>query len=124
MLVERVNPDSSLTWWKLDGRKLQFRNDVRPAGKYVFYNFAAHLMRRNWSQRLGHEVLKVQWGFKGEYIPNHMLKSFVEETGVGYKWLINGAMESKIPFAVKNKKRHGGQELKSDDHYERGCWKI
>jgi hypothetical protein len=74
ILVEWLNPDSSLTWWKLDGRKLRFRNDVRPAGKYVFYHFAAQL-RRNWSQRQGHEVLKVQWGFKGEYIPSHMLKT-------------------------------------------------
>ncbi|KAL3457609.1 hypothetical protein BJX64DRAFT_295846 [Aspergillus heterothallicus] len=94
---------STITWGELDGRKLVFRSNFRPAAKYLYFHYCCQILRRAWGQNtnggayaiLKDEVGRPFWGTPGRWLPRNMLLGLVEELGHEYKELLNGAGFSK-----------------------------
>ncbi|PLB53872.1 hypothetical protein P170DRAFT_396820 [Aspergillus steynii IBT 23096] len=81
-----------LKWKDLDGRKLQFKGDFRPAARYLYFHYCLQILRRAWRAGPGQhaaftlqeELGKPVWATPGRYIPRNMLLAFVEELGHRY----------------------------------------
>ena len=90
-----------LTWRKLDGANVEFRNDFRPRARYLYFHFCLQVLRLSWSHQqknattLKKELGRVYWGTRGRYLPRNMLKAFVEELGHEYDALLEGAVEDE-----------------------------
>lgn len=89
----------TLRWKDLDGRKLVFRSDVRPAARYLYFHYCVQVLRAAWqlnAQSKADTILKGEhgkptWATPGRYIPKNMLAAIVEEIGHEYEDLLEGA---------------------------------
>lgn len=81
-----------LRWRDLDGRKLKFKGDFRPAARYLYFHYCLQILRRAWRAGPGQhaaftlqeELGKPVWATPGRYIPKNMLLAFVDELGHQY----------------------------------------
>lgn len=87
-----------LTWRQLDGQKLSFRSQHRPAARYLYFHYCVQVLRRAWKAGAGQRAVfglydehgKPYWGTPGRYMARRMLRAFVEELGHQYKPLLEG----------------------------------
>ncbi|RAQ50236.1 hypothetical protein AFGD_011576 [Aspergillus flavus] len=94
-----IHPKYSKTWRDLDGQRLFFRSDFRPAARYLYFHYCIQILRRAWGHNtaggalptLKDEIGKPFWGTPGRYLPKNMLLAVVEELGHEYKELLEGA---------------------------------
>ncbi|OJJ45725.1 hypothetical protein ASPZODRAFT_152732 [Penicilliopsis zonata CBS 506.65] len=94
-----LSMDHGTTWKDLDGRKLRFRSNFRPAARYLYFHYCLQVLRRAWKvgpgQRaafhLQDELGKPFWGTPGRYMARNMLRALVEELGHEYESLMDGA---------------------------------
>jgi hypothetical protein len=98
---EVVRPDLGLTWRDLDGTNVEFRSAFRPRARYLYFHYCIQILRRAWraekkaAEQLKKEFGKGYWGTIGPYLPESMLRAFVEELGHGYKELLKGGEDDK-----------------------------
>ncbi|KAJ5493551.1 hypothetical protein N7463_009638 [Penicillium fimorum] len=98
-----ISSGSNLKFKDLENRRLKFRSNARPAGRYLYFNYCIQVLRSVW-QRTGKAKAKEEaskilreengkpfWGTPGRYLPENMLRAFVEELGHGYEALLEGA---------------------------------
>lgn len=98
LMDKRVTLCSNLRFKDLDKRPLQFRNQFRPAARYLYFHYCLQILRQAWKQpiqesklTLKNEVGRMYWGTPGRYIPQNMLLAFIEELGHEYGGLLGGA---------------------------------
>ncbi|KAJ5382383.1 hypothetical protein N7517_000294 [Penicillium concentricum] len=102
-LDQTISVGTNLKFRDLENRRLQFRSNARPAGRYLYFNYCIQVLRSAWqragkaktkgeaSKILREENGKPFWGTPGRYIPQNMLRAFVEELGHEYEALLEGA---------------------------------
>lgn len=132
---QRTSPTSDLKYRDLDNRPLTFRNNFRPAARYLYFHYCLKILRRAWKQpveqgrlTLNNEIGKNYWGTPGRYLPRNMLLAFVEELGHEHDEILRGASCSKgedltlLAVASKQVKRRPplnlGTESESDSDEE------
>lgn len=95
---QKISLGKEMRYKDLDKRPLKFRNNFRPAARYLYFHYCLQILRRAWKQpveqsklALKNEVGKMYWGTPGRYLPRNMLLAFVEELGHEYDELLGGA---------------------------------
>jgi hypothetical protein len=89
-------------WEDLDGTNVEFRSSFRPRARYLYFHYCIQVLRRAWrasdqhaAQQLQKEFGKGYWGTVGPYLPESMLRAFVEELGHEYEGLLTGAVDDR-----------------------------
>ncbi|KAK2754836.1 hypothetical protein FQN54_006729 [Arachnomyces sp. PD_36] len=102
LMEHRLCLSTAVRFKDLDNRPLNFRNDFRPAARYLYFHYCLQILRRAWKQpveqskaALKNEIGKRYWGTPGRYLPRNMLLAFVEELGHEYDELLEGASCNK-----------------------------
>ena len=93
-----ISENSTSTWVELDGRRLQFKSDLRPRGRYLYFLYCSTILRRSWTVQRAGEILKDElgrpfWGTVGRYVKKSQLLGFIEHMGHEYDDLLMGAIE-------------------------------
>jgi HNH endonuclease len=91
------------TWRNLDGRRLIFRSNNRPAARYLYFHYCLQILRRAWQTTpeeqkalaLYEEFGQYVWATPGRYIGRKMLRALVDTLGHEYKDLLRGASMSQ-----------------------------
>lgn len=98
---EVICPTSGLTWKRLDGTPVDFRNAFRPRARYLYFHYCIQILRRAWraerraADEMKKEFGKGYWGTIGPYLPKNYLRGVVEELGHEYKELLNGGVDDE-----------------------------
>lgn len=87
-----------LAWRQLDGRRLLFRSEHRPAARYLYFHYCIQVLRRAWKAGGGQKTAfglhdehgKLFWGTPGRYMAKNMLRALTEELGHEYEPLLQG----------------------------------
>lgn len=115
----------NITWRELDGKKLQFRTNFRPAARYLYFHYCIQVLRRAWGHNtqggslpvLRDEIGRPFWGTPGRYMPKNMLLALVEELGHDYTDILAGATcgrgDSKLLLEAAAKQIHQRPALKN-----------
>lgn len=96
-----IHPNSGQTWKDLDGTNVEFRSTFRPRARYLYFHYCIQILRRAWradkqaAGLLKKEFGKGYWGTIGPYLPESMLRAFVEELGHEYNELLAGVADDK-----------------------------
>ncbi|KAL3455715.1 hypothetical protein BJX64DRAFT_281870 [Aspergillus heterothallicus] len=93
--------DGNMMFKDLDGKKLVFKGNFRPAARYLYYHYCAQIIHRSWRKPsveatplLEEELGKPFWGTPGPYIRANMLRAVMEEVGHDAGDLLIGAKRS------------------------------
>ncbi|KAL2859923.1 uncharacterized protein BJX67DRAFT_337862 [Aspergillus lucknowensis] len=97
-LDRRITMAHSMTWRELDGKRVEFRSNFRPAARYVYCHYCTQVLRRAWGHNQNggalpiwsDEVGRPFWVTPGWYLPRNMLLAIVEELGHSHKELLRG----------------------------------
>ncbi|PKY03798.1 hypothetical protein P168DRAFT_311344 [Aspergillus campestris IBT 28561] len=89
-------------WRDMDGKKLEFRGNYRPAARYLYFHYCVQILRRAWRAGPGQQAVfslqdelgKLFWGTPGKYVARNMLKAFIQELGHEADDLLIGARGS------------------------------
>lgn len=89
-------------WRDLDGKKLEFRGNYRPAARYLYFHYCVQILRRAWRAGPGQQAVfslqdelgKPFWGTPGNYVARNMLNAFIQEVGHQADDLLIGARGS------------------------------
>jgi hypothetical protein len=98
---EVIRPESDQTWKDLDGTNVEFRSSFRPRARYLYFHYCIQILRRAWrvdkkaAEQMKNEFGKGYWGTIGPYLPESMLRAFIEELGHEYEELLAGAVDDK-----------------------------
>ena len=98
---EFIRPESDQTWKDLDGTDVEFRSTFRPRARYLYFHYCIQILRRAWradkkaAEQMKNEFGKGYWGTIGSYLPESMLRAFIEELGHEYEELLAGAVDDK-----------------------------
>ena len=96
---------------------LEFRSDARPAGRYMYFDYCAQVLRSAWQRAGMHKTKdkaliilreengKPYWTTPGRYIPENMPRALVEGLGRECEALLEGASSTM-----------GGEELLLDNY--------
>lgn len=96
-----IRPESDLTWKDLDNTNVEFRGPFRPRARYLYFHYCIQILRRAWradkkaAEQIKKEFGKGYWGTIGPYLPESMLRAFIEELGHEYDGLLAGAIDDK-----------------------------
>ncbi|KAI1371721.1 hypothetical protein F4677DRAFT_434448 [Hypoxylon crocopeplum] len=80
----------------LDGRQLQFRNNIRPRARYLYFLFVVGILKFAWRQEnrkeaskiLGPQLGKGVWATHGCYLGKPFLLALAEEIGYGVREMV------------------------------------
>ncbi|PLB42261.1 uncharacterized protein BDW47DRAFT_122032 [Aspergillus candidus] len=89
-------------WRDMDGKKLEFRGNCRPAARYLYFHYCIQVLRRAWRAGPGQQAVfslqdelgKLFWGTPRKYVARNMLKAFIQELGHEADDLLIGARGS------------------------------
>jgi hypothetical protein len=104
-----IRPESAQTWKDLDGSNVEFRSAFRPWARYLYFNYCIQILRRAWkAERSAAEQMRQEfkvgfWGTRGLYLPESMLRAFIEELGHGYEELSVGAIDDRATANPEDK---------------------
>ena len=96
-----IRPESNQTWRDLDSTNVEFRSAFRPHDRYLYFHYCVQILRRAWkadrkaAEQIKKEFGKGYWGTVGPYLPESMLRAFVEELGHEYQELLAGKLDDK-----------------------------
>lgn len=100
-----ANDDDFKKWGDLDGTKVQFRNEFRPAEKFLFWHYCVSVLRRSWVRDRDSGVLegicKGAWPVSGSYMYRKSLLAFQDEIGSGIS-LLQGAIDKESTGAERD----------------------
>jgi hypothetical protein len=97
------------TWKDLDGTNVDFRSTFRPRARYLYFHYCIQILRRAWradqkaAEEMKKEFGKGYWGTIGEYLPESMLRAFIEELGHEYGELLVGVVDDKTTANQENR---------------------
>lgn len=96
-----IRPESNQTWGDLDGTSIEFRSAFRPRARYLYFHYCMQILRRAWKadkktvEQMRKEFGNGYWGTTGSYLPESMLRAFIEEMGHEYQELLVGKIDDK-----------------------------
>ncbi|KUJ13680.1 uncharacterized protein LY89DRAFT_736685 [Mollisia scopiformis] len=90
--IEPTLSGDTKKWRELHGEELTFRTEFRPRARYLYFHYCLQILRFSWwevneksNQLAGRairgEMNKKFWGTKGRYVPEYMIRAFIEEIG-------------------------------------------
>lgn len=92
-----ISPYRDITWKDLDNTDVEFRSSYRPRARYLYFHYCIQILRRAWrtqkeaDKEIKKEFGKVYWGTTNRYLPDSMIRAFIEELGHEYEELLAGA---------------------------------
>ena len=90
--------NSQKIWRDLDGTKVEFRSEWRPRARYIYFAYCRAVLAESFAGKhlkasRDNELGIRYWGTRGRYMRRSVLWGFVETLGLGYEYLLEGAIE-------------------------------
>ena len=92
--------NSQKIWRDLDGTKVEFKSEWRPRARYIYFAYCCAMLAESFAGRhltvsRDNELGTGYWGTRGRYMRRSVLWGFVETLGLGYEYLLEGAIEEE-----------------------------